>query len=187
MDFATIVLLAAALAQSTAATPLSSPANWISTADYPASALRASEEGGVGFALEIGPDGRVRSCTITASSGSPTLDQTTCSLITLRARFAPTGTAAPTPMTYRSRVMCKIPRNLPQPVARSLVSSFVVETDGRMTNCAYENAMNVEPEVLSQPTPCETNARTTPFLDAVGKPVRRRIRILRSVEIDDLP
>lgn len=181
MNLAATLLLASTAAQTAGPTPLTNPGSWITSADYPAIALRANEEGAVGFALDVGADGRVRSCTITASSGSPALDERTCSLIVQRARFSATFGI------YRSRVLWKIPRDLPQPVARSLVSSFIVEMDGRMTNCAYDDATNVESEVMSQPTPCDLNSRTTPFLDPTGKPVRKRVRIRRAVEIDSLP
>src|SRR5688500_19922349 len=57
----------------------------VSSDDYPASALRAREEGVTGFRLEIGPNGRVSGCTITQSSGSAALDSATCRLLTSRA------------------------------------------------------------------------------------------------------
>jgi TonB family protein len=69
--------------------PLGQLPSLFSSADYPASAIRAGEEGAVGFRLDIGKDGRVAACTVTASSGSPALDSTTCRLITQRARFLP--------------------------------------------------------------------------------------------------
>lgn len=56
--------------------------------DYPASALRQHEEGSVGFMLDVGPDGRVHGCTITASA-SAALDSATCALMRRRARFSP--------------------------------------------------------------------------------------------------
>jgi protein TonB len=64
-------------------------ANLFQDEDYPASALRAGESGVVGFVAEVGPDGRVTDCVITASSGSAALDLTTCRLVKLRARFVP--------------------------------------------------------------------------------------------------
>ena len=57
--------------------------------DYPATALRAGEQGTVGFTLAIGPDGRVHGCTITRSSGSSWLDSTTCRILRSRARYTP--------------------------------------------------------------------------------------------------
>jgi TonB family protein len=57
--------------------------------DYPAEALRAGEQGTVAFQLEVGADGRVAACTVTSSSGSASLDTTTCRLLRERARFTP--------------------------------------------------------------------------------------------------
>jgi protein TonB len=73
--------------------PTTSPAwppfSLFSDDDYPAAALRANEEGDVGFHLDIGTNGRVSNCTIRRSSGSPALDASTCRILTSRARFAP--------------------------------------------------------------------------------------------------
>jgi TonB family protein len=61
----------------------------ITVDDYPAAALRAEEEGMVGFRLDIDKEGRVVGCAIAASSGSPTLDSATCRLMRTRAAFEP--------------------------------------------------------------------------------------------------
>ncbi|HET9427014.1 MAG TPA: TonB family protein [Allosphingosinicella sp.] len=58
-------------------------------ADYPRAAVRARAEGTVVARLNVGADGRVASCTVTRSSGSPDLDSTTCRLIQQRFRFTP--------------------------------------------------------------------------------------------------
>ena len=57
--------------------------------DYPASAKKNREEGVVGFRIKIGPAGRITDCTVLRSSGSAALDETTCRLLTERARFRP--------------------------------------------------------------------------------------------------
>ena len=64
-------------------------AAYVSNDDYPASALRNNEQGRVGFVLTVGPDGRVSDCAIRESSGSATLDSTTCRIMRSRARFDP--------------------------------------------------------------------------------------------------
>jgi protein TonB len=61
----------------------------ISAEDYPAAALKADEEGRVGYRLEIDRDGRVSLCTIVSSSGSAALDAATCNLVKSRALFEP--------------------------------------------------------------------------------------------------
>jgi protein TonB len=78
--------------------------------DYPPSAQRDGVEGTTGFALQIGPDGKVQSCSITASSGSSVLDDTACRLLQRRARFNPAKDAGGQPMaaTFRSRFKWQI-------------------------------------------------------------------------------
>jgi periplasmic protein TonB len=57
--------------------------------DYPESALDREEQGTVRVSLTIGTNGRVSGCSVASSSGSRTLDQATCRIITSRARFTP--------------------------------------------------------------------------------------------------
>ena len=64
-------------------------ASYVSDADYPAAALRGEEQGATRFRLTVGPDGRVKDCAVTGSSGSSSLDATTCRLMKSRARFTP--------------------------------------------------------------------------------------------------
>jgi len=64
-------------------------ASYVSNDDYPDSAIRNEEQGTTGFRLDVGPDGRVTSCTVTQSSGSSALDSATCRLMRSRARFTP--------------------------------------------------------------------------------------------------
>jgi periplasmic protein TonB len=64
-------------------------ASYISDADYPDAAIRNEEQGTTGFRLTVGPDGRVSNCEVTRSSGSSSLDNTTCRLMRSRARFTP--------------------------------------------------------------------------------------------------
>ena len=64
-------------------------ASYVSNDDYPDAALRNEEQGVTAFRLEVGPDGRVTSCTVTSSSGSSTLDNATCRIMKSRARFTP--------------------------------------------------------------------------------------------------
>lgn len=60
-----------------------------STDDYPSRALRNGAEGSVVAKLQIGPDGRVKSCNVQESSGDIDLDQATCQILQRRARFKP--------------------------------------------------------------------------------------------------
>jgi len=111
------ILLASALLGGCAAngpiTPPQPPGpllSLLSADDYPASALRAEEQGTVFFTLEVGPDGRVARCTVTSSSGSAALDSATCRMMTARARFRPALDRRNRPVagTFRSRITWRI-------------------------------------------------------------------------------
>lgn len=86
-------------------------ASYVSDADYPDSAIRNEEQGTTGFRLEIGPDGRVTNCTITRSSGSSALDNTTCRIMRSRARFTPArdNQGNPTTDTYSTSIRWVLP------------------------------------------------------------------------------
>jgi protein TonB len=64
-------------------------ASYVSDEDYPSNAIRNGEQGTTRFRLTVGPDGKVKDCSVTNSSGSSALDSTTCRLMKQRARFTP--------------------------------------------------------------------------------------------------
>jgi protein TonB len=99
--------------QPVGAKPKGNPGSWATTNDYPSRALREEREGTSGFRLTIGPDGRVTDCQITRSSGSPDLDEATCSNVRRRARFEPAkdGDGNPTTGSYSSSVRWVIPKD----------------------------------------------------------------------------
>lgn len=57
--------------------------------NYPPKAAREERQGRVGIRVQIGPDGRVTSCSVTSSSGSPDLDAAACDGMTRYARYNP--------------------------------------------------------------------------------------------------
>ncbi len=88
-------------------------ASYVSDDDYPDSAQRNDEQGTTGFRLDVGPDGRVSSCTVTSPSGSSSLDGTTCRLMKSRARFTPAtdSTGAKTSDSVNGRIRWVLPQN----------------------------------------------------------------------------
>jgi protein TonB len=66
--------------------------------DYPAEAMRRNEQGSVTAQLAIDTEGRVTKCTIAVSSGSASLDSTTCRILARRARFSPAVDASGRPI-----------------------------------------------------------------------------------------
>lgn len=63
--------------------------NTISEDDYPDASRRAEEQGVARVSYVIDTEGKVTSCTVTQSSGSPRLDEATCKIIMRRFRFNP--------------------------------------------------------------------------------------------------
>ncbi|HKT86356.1 MAG TPA: TonB family protein [Novosphingobium sp.] len=66
--------------------------------NYPPRAAREEREGRVGVRVAIGADGRVTSCSVTSSSGSPDLDEAACDGMTRYARFNPAQDSAGNPI-----------------------------------------------------------------------------------------
>jgi TonB family protein len=93
--------------------PAVSPGTWVTSEDYPVSALRAGIGGKTGFRLAVDTQGHVSGCAITHSSGNAALDTATCALLSARAQFVPAtdrhGDAIAS--TYMSSVRWQIPDN----------------------------------------------------------------------------
>jgi periplasmic protein TonB len=100
-------------------TPLGNPGVWITVLDYPTTSEANHEEGPVSFQMAVDQAGVATSCTIVTSSGFPALDQATCTILMLRARFNPATDAAGSPVagTFRSRVRWVLPVDEPLPPA----------------------------------------------------------------------
>ena len=95
------------------ARPANDPARGATPNDYPAADLRRETQGVARFALAVGADGRVQSCRIVATSGSPSLDAATCRLVSQRARFRPATevSGAQTAGSYSSAIIWQIPKD----------------------------------------------------------------------------
>lgn len=91
--------------------PRNDPGQWVTTADYRTIWINRELTGVARFRVEVGTDGRVKSCTITGSSGHSELDRATCDLVTRRARFEPGVDAAgvKASATWSSAVSWQLP------------------------------------------------------------------------------
>jgi protein TonB len=88
------------------------PGDWVTTNDYPSRALREEREGVTSFRLEFDASGKPTNCSITRSSGSPDLDEATCSNLMRRGRFKPgTQNGQPVGASYSSSVRWVIPKD----------------------------------------------------------------------------
>lgn len=92
--------------------PSSNPGRWVTLADYPPEALAARAQGRVIFTLNVGNDGMPKGCSIVESSGFASLDNATCQLLMVRARFQPVGADGySAKSTYTNSVRWTLPTN----------------------------------------------------------------------------
>ena len=166
--------------------------------DYPLLALQDGRGGVVGFTVAVGADGAVKSCRVTAPSGSPDLDEATCKVVRQKAIFHPALNANGVPVagTYSSRVQWKTGFEtdtfettlVQQLVPKERVLTYFVEADGSIKNCVELD--NGKPVSGNQRySLCTFDATTKPYLDQSGKPVRKFVtqRLVVTVENAVLP
>lgn len=171
------------------ALPLGSPGDWIGSGDYPTFALRHEFEGVTRFTLMVDQAGRVSACTIVVSSGSEVLDEATCRLLTLRARFSPAldkkGRAVSG--SYQSSVRWQIPRDQEPPKASELVSTILVSPEGKAIECGVEKSAG-EAAIKNPigPKPCPKSDLVSGYFDAQGQPVAKRLRYTFKLELVDV-
>ncbi|MGV3769904.1 MAG: energy transducer TonB [Sphingobium phenoxybenzoativorans] len=88
------------------------PASWVSSDDYPASALRAEAEGTSAITWEINEQGRVENCRVTSSSGNADLDEAACKAMTRRGRYTPAvdQNGSPIRSSQSRRIVWRLPQ-----------------------------------------------------------------------------
>lgn len=172
--------------------PLSNPGEWVTPNDYPSRALRNGETGNAGFSLTYDVQGKVTACEITASSGSADLDERTCELMMVRASFVPgTRDGKPVGGVYRSTVHWQIPDdgNGDVPVPGSMSLSYTINADGHVSDCVGIDEKGVQNPIPagSGPPACASGALLKPAKDASGKPVSKRVTLIFTTKVDDVP
>ncbi len=115
--------LSAALLSSLAATSVSAASTMseVMRSSYPRESLALGEQGTVEFAIDLDEQARVDSCMVTRSSGYARLDEATCDLMVLNAKFAPAQTEDGTRVatTRTGRVTWKLPTEYSRNAARA--------------------------------------------------------------------
>lgn len=167
--------------------PKEGPVGWIHAGDYPPLALRNGESGVVGFTLTVDAKGGVTNCVVVASSGSAALDRTTCDLLRVRAQFQPAldGAGKPVAGSYTNRTRWILPPAAALPQPGEVIFHYVVETDGRQTECRLEKATGAMEERFKQlGSGCPAVRFREPFKDAQGNPVRRRVTLRQSLVVE---
>lgn len=165
------------------------PGTWANANDYPVDALRNEVEGVSRFELTVDSAGKTTRCRINGTSGHDSLDMTTCRLMMQRATFVPAHDESGRPVegTWSSAVRWEIPEfntstDTAPPLPIYLVSSFIVEKDGAVTNCRIEKSEGGYPNDL-----CANGAYYYPFANEAGEPIRKRVRTMIRVVHEDLP
>jgi hypothetical protein len=167
-------------------TPAGDPAGWVTPDDYPASALRNNAQGITSFVLDVSSVGRVAQCTVTQSSGSPDLDETTCRVISERAVFVPGHDSQGNPVVgrYASRVKWVVPRKPPQQ-AGMVRFSYILQPDGTPTDCVWKAEGSFQEAAIRA-----VQGRCPPdmsfdggYTDEQGRPVARRVVATTRLEV----
>jgi len=166
-----------------AAVPRMNPGLWVTNNDYPTAALRAEQEGTVGFRVTVGIYGLPTKCEITSSSGVPVLDARSCELVMRRGRFyaATDPEGRPIEGTWSSRMRWIIPE--PQiielqkhPVPGVSVIAFTIDKVGFAKDCRLVSGADPE-TFISFVMPCDGEQKFPVYTDAQGNPVERKVRI----------
>ena len=105
-----LTLLLALTAAADAPAAIGSLSVPITEKDYPVEALRLGQEGETTVALQIDKRGRVRECSVVASSGSQWLDAGTCAVMMDKARFTYAAGSKPKKSVLTQRLAWKLPR-----------------------------------------------------------------------------
>lgn len=80
------------------ATPTSNPASWLGSNDFPTKALMEGMNGYVKFRLDVDPEGNVSGCRILYRTNPDQFADTSCRLLSKRAKFVPALDAAGRPV-----------------------------------------------------------------------------------------
>jgi protein TonB len=170
--------------------PKNGAGSWVQPGDYPVMAVKNGESGTTGFTLNIDAKGAITNCVVVATSGSAALDRTTCDLVRVRATFSPALDSAgkPVPSSYTNRVRWVLPPPgaLPQP--GEFLFHYIVESDGRQTECKVEKATGaMEARIKLIGEGCPAVHFREGYKDAQGNPVRRRVTVVQSLIVEPAP
>ena len=93
------------------ATPIGSPARWVTSADVPMAALSARQNGMIKFRLDVDETGKINECHVLRRFKPNEFDVLTCKLILTRGKFTPAldQAGAPVKSFYISAVRFVIP------------------------------------------------------------------------------
>jgi len=159
--------------------PLSNIGGWLSPDDYPSAAFQENRQGTTVFKLTIDTAGRVDACRIVESSGHADLDETSCRVVSARARFTSAQDAAGkvVPGYYSNRFRWIIRQDALPPAPSETVVSYVVQPNGEVSDCLLSVGGQIKP------TACPVGRFDAGYMDAGGNRVARRVRIINRTEV----
>ncbi|SBV33990.1 protein of unknown function [uncultured Sphingopyxis sp.] len=175
-------------------------------AHYPPTALAAREQGTVHMELTVDSAGRVAACKVNESSLSAALDDAACALMRSEGKFSPAldSDGKPTKGVLAAKFRWSLPSEVreggdgvsmapdpgfPMSEPGSATITVLVGADGRVQDCRFSNTgkFGATPNGM---TPCDMFGRQTrysPFTDAGGKPVAKRVILRTDLTIEDAP
>lgn len=137
---------------------LGNPSEWFGPDQYPLDALRGQRQGRVVAAISVDLTGQATGCTIEVSSGTTSLDKTTCDIALAHAAFNPATDRRGKPITsvYKLPVSWVLPDDIPPVDAKNAPLENTVEVQ----IVADEEGMGVSCRTISKtgdaPDPCST-------------------------------
>ncbi len=169
---------------------MNNPGGWVTPADYPPEALREKRGGALRFLVRIAADGTPVECNVIESSGVPSLDEKTCSLIIKRAKFYPAQDAdgRSVASSYTNAIRWSLPSeaaNVLEPKSETL--SFILDEDGSIKDCKFDVRGAGAEAIMKTKNLCNSNpALREPFRGPNGQPIAKRVIMKSSLEIEDV-
>ncbi|GAA4773614.1 hypothetical protein GCM10023219_21130 [Stakelama sediminis] len=156
----------------------------ISDDDYPAAARKAGEQGRAVVGYTVDTHGTPVDCTIVKSSGSQTLDSTTCALVTQRFRYKPARDKAGKPVVehrvqgvtwgLEGETLMSAPDFSKQETGKQFKLDVLIDEQGRVLYCTAKTG-EIGDALESQPEACQNFPAGKQVAEPAtrdGKPVR---------------
>ncbi len=179
----------------TKAFPETRASNWITQADYPATAWVANEEGRTEYDVTVSDLGKPTDCKISSSSGSAVLDEATCQLVLERAEFKPAISADGVQIedVYQgSHFWRKKEPEMPQ---MRIVFQYLHTAEGVTTDCDILSIEGDIPEKMRADIERDRERGRLcsgsigrpgiPYRDEYGVPVAKRVTATINVVLED--
>lgn len=161
----------------------------ITDEDYPADAIRSEESGTTVVMYVVATDGGVSACKIAQSSGSASLDQTSCEIVKSRFRFqsAKDRKGRAVASTRSQRITWQLPDRSSSPLASmkpvNVDIELIVSPDGTVKSCRVLRFESSYRETSDDACPWATQGKK--FMPFAGTK-DRRVRFRNSLEINDV-